>query len=232
VHWLHSFALRCVLLGSYTHGPASPDGGSEAEDGADRSGSRAAAQFGIGGDQLEGMRNVFNTFDLDSDGIVMAREIGELLSSLNLVPSKRMLREIVNIVDIDGDGRIDFGEFVSLMARVKTEADRQDEEPDEEDDFDRPPPPISLEEQAKQKFRQEALATFQRAVTIMAFQQVSGVPAGGQWMRGLDDDMRGGVGGRLLRALLAIPGEPSRRPRPQSVAGSGGALCRPSWSHA
>ena len=33
--------------------------------------------------------------------------------------SRRMIRTIVEIVDIDGDGEIEFDEFVTLLARVK-----------------------------------------------------------------------------------------------------------------
>jgi hypothetical protein len=54
------------------------------------------------------MRNVFNTFDVDGDGSVQAQEVGNLLRSLNLVTSRKMIRCIVEVVDTDGDGAVPF----------------------------------------------------------------------------------------------------------------------------
>ena len=62
------------------------------------------------------------------------------------------------------------------MGRVKTEADRAvtPQESDPEGASPRASKALTMEEEAAIKFRQEALAAFQRAVTIMAFQQMTG----------------------------------------------------------
>ena len=153
-----------------------PEGGEEKENFNDL--PAMALKYDVPIEQIAGMRNVFTTFDVDGDGVVQAKEVGELLRSLNLVTSRKMIRCIVEVVDIDGDGSIDFGEFVALMARVKTEADRavtpEAEDLGDEAEAEPSRPKLSMEEEAKHKLRQQALAAFQRAVQIMAFQQMTG----------------------------------------------------------
>ena len=72
-------------------------------------------------EQLVGMRNVFNAFDSDSDGIVNPSDIGTLLRKLGLISSRRMIRCIVEVVDVNGDGEIDYQvctECVLLLQNV------------------------------------------------------------------------------------------------------------------
>ena len=129
-------------------------------------------------EQVASMRAVFDMFDTSKDGVVQADEVGALLRQMNLVTSRRMIRTIVEIVDIDGDGEIDFGEFVTLLARVKQEVAAVDDDPEEEEerlaegaDADDYPVFVKLtpEEKAAKKLRQQAMNAFQRAVTMMAF---------------------------------------------------------------
>ena len=118
-------------------------------------------------DQVKSMQAVFDIFDTSRDGIVQANEIGAVLRRLNLITSRRMIRTIIEIVDIDGDGEIDFGEFVTLMARVKEEVE-EESEPEAPDD-DMPLIQLTAEEKKAKADRQAALSAFQRAVTMMAF---------------------------------------------------------------
>ena len=119
-------------------------------------------------DQVKSMQAVFDIFDTSRDGIVQANEIGAVLRRLNLITSRRMIRTIIEIVDIDGDGEIDFGEFVTLMARVKEEVE-EESEPETEPDDDKPLIQLTAEEKKAKADRQAALSAFQRAVTMMAF---------------------------------------------------------------
>ena len=119
-------------------------------------------------DQVKSMQAVFDIFDTSRDGIVQANEIGAVLRRLNLITSRRMIRTIIEIVDIDGDGEIDFGEFVTLMARVKEEVE-EESEPETEPDDEKPLIQLTAEEKKAKADRQAALSAFQRAVTMMAF---------------------------------------------------------------
>lgn len=72
-------------------------------------------------EQLASMRAVFDMFDESGDGIIQPVEVGAMLRRLNLVTSRRLIKKIIEITDIDGDGELQFDEFVTLMARVKEE---------------------------------------------------------------------------------------------------------------
>ncbi|KAI8146169.1 calmodulin-like protein [Fennellomyces sp. T-0311] len=49
------------------------------------------------------------------------------MRSLNLNPTDSELKDMVNEVDSDGDGTIDFNEFLSMLARKQKEVDTQAE---------------------------------------------------------------------------------------------------------
>lgn len=132
-------------------------------------------------EQLQGMRNVFNTFDSDNDGIVVPSDIGVLLRKLGLISSRRMIRCIVDVVDVNGDGEIDFGEFVALMVQVKELSDLSDDESNDGDgdetprvETDWPDKKLTQEEMDAIALRQKAMTAFKQAVTIMAFKQMTG----------------------------------------------------------
>lgn len=129
-------------------------------------------------EQLVGMRNVFNTFDSDSDGIVNPSDIGTLLRKLGLISSRRMIRCIVEVVDVNGDGEIDFGEFVTLMVQVKELSNSSEDESDDGDSEETPKerPKLTQDEKDAIALRQKAMTAFKQAVTIMAFKQMTGTP--------------------------------------------------------
>ena len=117
-------------------------------------------------DQVRGMRNVFDAFDGDSDGIVEPGNIGALLRTLGLITSRKMLRCIVEVIDVNGDGEIDFGEFVTLLCKVKRMTTPEPEE--------QPAKQRTAAEKEAAALRLKALNSFKQAVTIMAFKQMTG----------------------------------------------------------
>ncbi|KXH60838.1 calmodulin [Colletotrichum nymphaeae SA-01] len=59
-------------------------------------------------------KEVFDLFDKDGTGDITAQELGEVMRSLGLNPSDTELNDMVNEVDADNNGTIDFnGEFES-----------------------------------------------------------------------------------------------------------------------
>lgn len=44
-------------------------------------------------------------------------ELATVIQSLNEHPTKEEIQEMMNEVDADGDGTVDFEEFLSIMAR-------------------------------------------------------------------------------------------------------------------
>eukprot|EP01062_Namystynia_karyoxenos_P044885 TRINITY_DN3318_c0_g1_i1.p1 TRINITY_DN3318_c0_g1~~TRINITY_DN3318_c0_g1_i1.p1 ORF type:complete len:205 (+),score=76.72 TRINITY_DN3318_c0_g1_i1:79-615(+) len=68
-------------------------------------------------EQLQEFRLVFNLFDSDSSGAISATELGTVMKSVGLKPTERELAQMIQDVDKDGSGEIEFEEFLHLMAK-------------------------------------------------------------------------------------------------------------------
>jgi calmodulin len=77
--------------------------------------------------RLKEYRDAFEMFDKDKDGTITAKELANVMRSLNQEPTEQELNDMINEVDIDGNGRIDFEEFVALMNRRSKETDTEEE---------------------------------------------------------------------------------------------------------
>lgn len=49
--------------------------------------------------------------------MITVEELATVIQSLNEHPTKEEIQEMMNEVDVDGDGTVDFEEFLSIMAR-------------------------------------------------------------------------------------------------------------------
>ncbi|KAL6849764.1 hypothetical protein ACO1O0_009309 [Amphichorda felina] len=67
--------------------------------------------------QIAEFREAFALFDKDGDGQITVTELGTVMKSLGLNPSESELQDMLNEVDADGSGAIDFEEFLVMMAR-------------------------------------------------------------------------------------------------------------------
>ncbi|KAJ7390484.1 hypothetical protein OS493_025189 [Desmophyllum pertusum] len=66
-------------------------------------------------DQIEEYRDAFQHFDKDNSGFITTKELGNAMRSLGENPREEDLQMMINSVDIDGNGQMDFEEFVKLM---------------------------------------------------------------------------------------------------------------------
>lgn len=55
--------------------------------------------------------------DLFDIGCITTKELGTVMRSLGQNPTEAELQEMIHEVDADGNGTIDFPEFLNLMAR-------------------------------------------------------------------------------------------------------------------
>nr|GEW39324.1 probable calcium-binding protein CML23 [Tanacetum cinerariifolium] len=74
----------------------------------------ASSKEDNGDDEL---RNAFMVFDSDKNGLISAKELQSVLTSLGCSNSKLgQCRKMIKGVDKDGDGFVDFDEFKSMMS--------------------------------------------------------------------------------------------------------------------
>jgi len=64
---------------------------------------------------------------VDGDGTITAKELDTVLRSLGQNLTEAELQDMINEVDTDGSGTIDFPEFVTMMTRQAQEADAEAE---------------------------------------------------------------------------------------------------------
>ena len=77
--------------------------------------------------QIAEFREAFSLFDHDENGSVSTKELGEVLRSLGQNPSENELRDMVNEIDEDGNGSIEFMEFLILLTSKVKEMTREEE---------------------------------------------------------------------------------------------------------
>lgn len=78
-------------------------------------------------EQIAEFKEAFSLFDKDGDGNITTKELGTVMRSLGQNPTEAELQDMINEVDVDGNGTIDFPEFLSLMARKMKETDTEEE---------------------------------------------------------------------------------------------------------
>ncbi|KAM4810333.1 calcium-binding protein 7 [Rhinophrynus dorsalis] len=66
-------------------------------------------------DEIEEIREAFKVFDRDGNGFISKQELGTAMRSLGYMPNEVELEVIIQRLDMDGDGQVDFEEFVTLL---------------------------------------------------------------------------------------------------------------------
>jgi Ca2+-binding EF-hand superfamily protein len=65
------------------------------------------------------MREAFDYFDKDGTGFITKAELGAMMRMLGMNMSKTELQRIMDDIDADGNGLMDFSEFLQLSTRSK-----------------------------------------------------------------------------------------------------------------
>lgn len=78
-------------------------------------------------EKIAEFRAAFEIFDKDRDGKISKKELGTVMRNLGQSPTEVELTEMINEVDIDGNGTIDFREFLGLMVRKMKDSDINEE---------------------------------------------------------------------------------------------------------
>ncbi|MCD7466178.1 myosin I light chain Cam2 [Datura stramonium] len=78
-------------------------------------------------EQIVEFQEAFSLFDKDGDGCISAEELATVIRSLDQNPTEEELQDMINEVDADGNGTIEFTEFLNLMAKKIKETDGDEE---------------------------------------------------------------------------------------------------------
>ncbi|XP_064621637.1 calmodulin-A-like isoform X2 [Lineus longissimus] len=74
-------------------------------------------------EQIAEFKEAFSMFDKDGDETITTEEIGGILRSLGQNPTEAELWDMVNEVDEDGNGEVDFSEFLIMMSNNMKKSD-------------------------------------------------------------------------------------------------------------
>ena len=77
-------------------------------------------------DHLDGSELLKNLFDVKKQNFLSSEDLDDILRAMGFRPSKEELQDILEEIDEDGSGEIEFAEFCQLCAKFLVE------EPDEE----------------------------------------------------------------------------------------------------
>ena len=78
-------------------------------------------------EQTAEFKEAFALFDKDGDGTISTKELGTVMNSLGQKPTIAELETMIKEVDIDGNGEIDFEEFLTMMAKKLKETDLEED---------------------------------------------------------------------------------------------------------
>ncbi|KAG5064284.1 hypothetical protein JHK85_005467 [Glycine max] len=72
---------------------------------------------GAGKDDSKELRDAFDLYDVDKNGLISAKELHDVLRNLGEKCSLGDCRRMISNVDADGDGNVNFEEFKKMMTR-------------------------------------------------------------------------------------------------------------------
>lgn len=73
--------------------------------------------------QLLEIDNAFSKFDRDRSGTIESKELKEVMRSCGLQPTNENVEELLRSVDTDNNGKIEYEEFMHIMAKRILETD-------------------------------------------------------------------------------------------------------------
>ncbi|MEQ2252522.1 Calcium-binding protein 8, partial [Ilyodon furcidens] len=72
------------------------------------------------------IREAFRVLDRDGNGFISKQELGMAMRSLGYMPSEVELAIIMQRLDMDGDGQVDFEEFMTILGPKLLSSDNRE----------------------------------------------------------------------------------------------------------
>ena len=79
-------------------------------------------------DQKQEYKEIFEIFDSDQSGSIQSEEIAQVMRTLGQNPTNEEVEAMVNNIDVDGNGEVDFDEFLILMVQQLKKENEAEEE--------------------------------------------------------------------------------------------------------
>ena len=70
-------------------------------------------------DSEEEIREAFRVFDKDGNGFISAAELRHVMTNLGEKLTEEEVGQLIGEVDTNGDGQVDYEEFVTMMNSIK-----------------------------------------------------------------------------------------------------------------
>ena len=71
-------------------------------------------------EQIREYNDAFCMFDTQDKGYITSTEIREMLKTIGFNPTDKDLENLTIVIDSDGNGKVDFGEFLDLIDKLET----------------------------------------------------------------------------------------------------------------
>merc|ERR550514_295743 len=78
-------------------------------------------------EQIDEIREAFSLFDNDASGAIDVRELKAAMRALGFEVKNEELKKMVTDIDNDGNGTIEFGEFLEMMTGKMGEKDTRED---------------------------------------------------------------------------------------------------------
>merc|ERR1719453_228489 len=91
--------------------------------------SKAMASGGLGAvrrlsaQEIEDARKVFTRFDADNSNSIDKDELAAVMSSMGAYPTADELQAMIDAADTDGNGTVEFEEFLAILSMMPKDED-------------------------------------------------------------------------------------------------------------
>merc|ERR1711959_54999 len=82
---------------------------------------------GLSEEQIDEIREAFSLFDADASGMIDVRELKAAMRALGFEVKNDELKKMITDVDNDGNGTIEFAEFLAMMTGKMGEEDSRED---------------------------------------------------------------------------------------------------------
>lgn len=93
-------------------------------------GKKAAKSYerpGLSEEEIEEIREAFNLFDTDGSGTIDPKELKAAMQSLGFEAKNQTIYQMIADIDRDGNGAIDFDEFLDMMTAKMSDKDTRED---------------------------------------------------------------------------------------------------------